>query len=165
MYNWIASDTLQYLEPFKCVKMSLGYFKTLFTKCVYKSYIFNINDEDLAWLITHKTKQNKTNHQTRESVFSLTARQNIDPWGGFTTWDTVWVLSKPRNHRNNLLLKNNAIEMNRTECFPYIFIDFTKAFGIVNGLALWNTQRKQGCLDHFTKFVSTLDTRMKASVS
>ena len=44
MFNWIVSDTQQYLKPFNCIQKNelMRSFKKLSTKYVYKSYIFNI---------------------------------------------------------------------------------------------------------------------------
>ena len=50
-------------------------------------------------------------------------------------------------------------------CSPNIFVDFSKAFDIVNKEALGNILRKKGCPDHFLRFVSALHIGIKESVS
>ena len=52
------------MKPFNCVKKRTQvHLRMLSTKCLYKSYIFDMYRKDLAlnnlqWLIYHKTKPN-----------------------------------------------------------------------------------------------------------
>ena len=46
-----------------------------------------------------------------------------------------------------------------------IFVDFTKAFNIVNREALWNILWKLWCPNHFIKLISALHLVIQASVS
>ena len=62
MFNWIVSDTKQYLESFKYLqKISLVLCKNVINKMCYKSYIYNVDLalNNLKWLICYKTKWKK----------------------------------------------------------------------------------------------------------
>ena len=66
MFNWIVSDTYQYLETFNCVQKNelqliQKYKQNVFTNPIDLIYMYK---EDLAlnnlqWLICHKTQPNQ----------------------------------------------------------------------------------------------------------
>ena len=58
-------------------------------------------------------------------------------------------------------MKKKCIEQNMP--LYMTFVDFTKTFDAVNREVLWNILHKLGSPDHFTKLLSALHTRMKAS--
>ena len=68
--------------------------------------------------------------------------------------------------RDMISLWQIQVKFNELNIFPYIiFVDFRKAFNLVNKEAQWNIIRRLQCPDVFVKYVSTLEIEMKASNS
>ena len=66
MFNWIVSDTYQYLQPFNCVQKKKNELRVVYVinkMCLQIIYNWYMYKQDFAfnnqqWLICHKTELN-----------------------------------------------------------------------------------------------------------
>ena len=107
-----------------------------------------------------------TSLHTRENVCPHSAQQIINCSGRFPTWDAMWVLRKPKNQGQDLLLATNIKEMHwRQYALLHDICWFYKSLRHCEQRSATEHPTKIRMPWTFVKLVSALYPGMKTSVS